>query len=127
MACKNNNSSVVSPDRELDGNVVKRNDFSESDTKVHATDTANLFCKEKESMPTKYNECKNQYLTIEDACDKTSMLAYNLIGHMLEEFVMIEGIDLNLSKSLYLSGNNHTEDVEGIETLCHLTYFIQNI
>ncbi|KAG4958257.1 hypothetical protein JHK87_034890 [Glycine soja] len=112
MACKNNNSSVVSPDRELDGNVVKRNDFSESDTKVHATDTANLFCKEKESMPTKYNECKNQYLTIEDACDKTSMLAYNLIGHMLEEFVMIEGIDLNLSKSLYLSGNNHTEDVE---------------
>ena len=37
MACKNNNSSVVSPDRELDENVVKRNDFSECDTKVDAT------------------------------------------------------------------------------------------
>ncbi|KAL2983617.1 hypothetical protein AAZX31_12G047800 [Glycine max] len=112
MACKNNNSSVISPDRELDENVVKRNEFSESDAKVDATDTTDLFCKEKEPMPTKCSECKNQYLAIQDACDKTSMLAYNLIGHLLEEFVMIEGLDLNLSKSLYLTGNNRIEDVE---------------
>ena len=88
---------------------------------------ANLVCKEKEPMPTMYSECKNPYLAIQDACDKTSMLAYNLIGHMLEEFVMIECLDLNLSKSLYLSGNNRIEDVEGIQSFCYLTYFNQNI
>ncbi|RDY12660.1 hypothetical protein CR513_02473, partial [Mucuna pruriens] len=108
-------ASVVSPDGELEGNVIKRIDFSEFDTKVDATDIANFFPKEKEPMPTKYSACKNQYLAIQDACDKTSMLAYNLIGHMLEEFVIIEGLDLNLSKSLYLSGNNRIEDVEDTE------------
>ena len=46
---------------------------------------------------------------------------------MLEEFVMIECLDLNLSKSLYLSGNNRIEDVEGIQSFCYLTYFNQNI
>ncbi|TKY67482.1 hypothetical protein E2542_SST10376 [Spatholobus suberectus] len=115
VAGKNNNSSVLSPERELDENVVKRNDFSESDTKVDATGIATLFCKETEPIPSKYSACKNQYLAIQDACDKTSMLAYNLIGHMLEEFAIIEGLDLNLSKSLYLSGNNHIEDVEDTE------------
>ncbi|XP_027354034.1 uncharacterized protein LOC113864479 isoform X2 [Abrus precatorius] len=61
---------------------------------------------------TKYSACKNQYITTQDACDKTSMLAYNVIGHVLEEFAKIEGLDLNLSKSLYLSGDNRVKDVE---------------
>ncbi|XP_020217446.1 uncharacterized protein LOC109800927 [Cajanus cajan] len=115
MACKNKSSSVLSPERELDENVVKTNDFPKSNTKIEATDIADLFCKETNPMPTKYSACKNHYVSAQDACDKTSMLAYNLIGHMLKEFAIIEGQDLNLSKSLYLSGSNHIEDVEDAE------------
>ncbi|XP_014503842.1 uncharacterized protein LOC106764126 [Vigna radiata var. radiata] len=115
MAGKNNNSSFVSPDRELDEKVVKRNHLFESVTKIAATDTTNLFSEEKEPVPTKHSACKNQYLAIQDACDKTSMLAYSLVGRMLHEFVQTEGLDLNMSKSLYLNRNNLTEDVEDIE------------
>jgi len=113
-AGKNNNSSFVSPDRELDEKVVKRNHLFESGTIIAATDTTNWFSEDKEPVPSKYSACKNQYLAIQDACDKTSMLAYSLVGHMLEEFVKTEGKDLSLSKSLYLSGNIPIEDVEGI-------------
>ncbi|BAT81059.1 hypothetical protein VIGAN_03071400 [Vigna angularis var. angularis] len=115
MAGKNNNSSFVSPDRELDEKVVKRNHLFESVTKIAATDTTNLFSEEKEPVPTKHSACKNQYLAIQDACDKTSMLAYSLVGRMLHEFVKTEGLDVNMSKSLYLNRNNLTEDVEDIE------------
>ncbi|BAT96100.1 uncharacterized protein HKW66_Vig0184470 [Vigna angularis] len=115
MAGKNNNSSFVSPDRELDEKVVKRNHLFESVTKIAATDTTNLFSEEKEPVPTKHGACKNQYLAIQDACDKTSMLAYSLVGRMLHEFVKTEGLDLNMSKSLYLNRNNLIEDVEDIE------------
>ncbi|WVY99066.1 hypothetical protein V8G54_031217 [Vigna mungo] len=114
MAGKNNNSSFVSPDRELDEKVVKRKLF-ESVTKIAATDTTNLFSEEKEPVSTKHSACKNQYLAIQDACDKTSMLAYSLVGRMLHEFVKTEGLDLNTSKSLYLNRNNLIEDVEDIE------------
>jgi len=127
MADKNNYSSFVSPDRELDEKVVKINHLFESDTKIAATDTTNLFSGEKEPVPTKYSACENQYLAIQDACDKTSMLAYSLVGRMLHEFVKTEGLDLNPSKSLYLNRNNLIEDVEGIESLCYLTYYNQNI
>jgi len=113
MAGKSN-SSFVSPDRELDEKIVKRNHLSESGTKIAVTDTTSSFSKEKESVPTKDIACKNQYLAIQDACDKTSMLAYNLIGHMLNDFVKTEDVDLSLSKSLYLNGNNCIEDFEGI-------------
>lgn len=76
-----------------------------------------------ESMPSKYNACKNQYLAIQDACDKTSMLAYNIAGHMLEEFAITEGRDLNSSSTLYLSGDNQIEDREGIGSFCYFNLF----
>ncbi|KAJ1410472.1 hypothetical protein SESBI_21973 [Sesbania bispinosa] len=98
VANKNYNSSLVSPDRE-------------------ARDEANLFREEAESMATKYSACKNQYLAAQDACDKTSMLAYNLIGHMLEEFAVIEGLELDSSKSLYLRGDSQIDDKEGTKEL----------
>lgn len=110
-ASKNNTTSAVSPDRESDENVVKRHDFNESDTELDPRDAANLFFEETELIPTKDSLCKNQYLAIQDSCDKTSMLAYNLIGHILEEFAIIDGLDLNLRR-LYLTGGNQVEDVE---------------
>ncbi|XP_061353788.1 uncharacterized protein LOC133298510 [Gastrolobium bilobum] len=112
MAGKTNNSSVISLDRESDENIIMRHDFYESDTERDPRDTDSLFCEETESIPTKYSLCKNQYLATQDACDKTSMLAYNLIGRMVEEFAIIEGLNLNLSQSLYLSGDNQVEEVE---------------
>ena len=113
----------ASPDREYNENVVNRHDKHESDTEIDPRGASHLSCEETEPVPTKHSICKNQYLAIQDACDKTSMLAYNLVGHLLGEFAIIEGLDLNLSKSLYLSGDNPIEDVEGIEIFCSFFFF----
>lgn len=120
---RNHNSSNVSPDRESGKNVVKRHNFDASNTETDPRDAANLFCEKTESMSTKNSTCKNQYLAIQDACDKTSMLAYNLIGHMLEEFATTAGLHLDLSTSLYLSGDNQIKAGEGIENFCHFYLF----
>ncbi|XP_004492347.1 uncharacterized protein [Cicer arietinum] len=106
---KNYNSSVVSPDKEPGENIVRRHDFYKSYTEVDPKDASN-FCEETEPMPTKYNACNNQYLATQDACDKTAMLAYNLIGDMLKEFAATEGLNLNISDRSYL--NHEAKETE---------------
>ncbi|OIV95041.1 hypothetical protein TanjilG_10861 [Lupinus angustifolius] len=95
-----------------DGNVVKRLDFNETDTELDTKGAANSLRKETKPIPTKDSVCKNQYLAIQDSCDKTSMLAYNLIGHILEEFATNEGLDLNMSTSSDVDNSGRVEDVE---------------
>ncbi|KAF1896992.1 hypothetical protein Lal_00034693 [Lupinus albus] len=112
LASKNYTVSDVSSDRESDGNVVKRHDFNESDTELETRGAANSLRKETKPIPTKDSVCKNQYLVIQESCDKTSMLAYNLIGHMLEEFATNEGLDLNMSTNEDVSNSGCVEDVE---------------
>lgn len=59
----------------------------------------------------------NQYLAIQDVCDKTSVVAYNLVGHMLKEFTRMKGLDLDWRDDFYLRHNFPDEDdSEGIET-----------
>ncbi|CAI8616696.1 unnamed protein product [Vicia faba] len=111
MARKNYDSSVVSPDKESGENIVKRHEFHESYTKVDPRDTSN-FCEEMEPPPTKHIARKNQYLASQDACDKTAMLAYNLIGHLLEEFAIAEGLNLDLSKRSYLNCDKQIEEAK---------------
>ncbi|KAF7841292.1 uncharacterized protein G2W53_003590 [Senna tora] len=103
---ENYNSSAVSPVSGSDEVFVKRNDFYACNTGMDPRNVvANLSCDEAESEPRKQKIGKNQYLAIQDVCDETSMLSYNLIGHMLREFANFEGLDLNRSQSLYLRVN----------------------
>ncbi|CAK8575789.1 unnamed protein product [Lathyrus sativus] len=111
MARKNYDSSVVSPDKESGENIIKRHEFHESYTKVDPRDTSNI-CEEMEPPPTKHIARKNQYLATQDACDKTAMLAYNLIGHLFEEFAIAEGLNLDLSKRSYLNCDKQIEEAK---------------
>ncbi|CAJ2679104.1 unnamed protein product [Trifolium pratense] len=112
MAGKNYNSEVVSPDKETGENInVKRHEFYESYTKVDPRDESN-FCDETKPIPTKHSAHKNQYLATQDACDKTAMLAYNLIGHMLEEFAVTEGLNLDMIKRSYLNRDKQIEEAK---------------
>ncbi|XP_050387108.1 uncharacterized protein LOC126803344 [Argentina anserina] len=57
----------------------------------------------------------NQYLAIQKVCDETSMVAYDLVGHMLEEFAQTEGLDIDCDDTLYFKGDCATEeDSEGL-------------
>jgi hypothetical protein len=117
MDGKNYNSPVVSPDKETGENIVKRPEFIyESYTKVDPGDESN-FCEETKPIPTKHSAHKNQYLATQDACDKTAMLAYKLIGHMLEEFAVTEGLNLDLIKRSYLNRDKQIEEAKGNEFL----------
>lgn len=67
---------------------------------------------------------KNQYLAIQEVSDETSMIAHNIVGHMLEAFAQIEGLDLDWDDSLYLRGDCATqEDSQGIWTILFFFFF----
>lgn len=53
---------------------------------------------------------QNQYLAIQDVCDETSMVAYNLVGFMLEELVRAEGLELDARERFYLKGEYSCEE-----------------
>ncbi|XP_071698253.1 uncharacterized protein [Rutidosis leptorrhynchoides] len=51
--------------------------------------------------------CKNQYLAVQGACDETSMVAYNLIGRMLSDFVQKEGCEVDSGDMSYLGAGSY--------------------
>ncbi|KAF8114442.1 hypothetical protein N665_0037s0019 [Sinapis alba] len=56
---------------------------------------------------------KNQYLAVQDMCDDTSLVAYNLIGRLVEKFADEKGLDLEVDQRSYLRGESWLqEDVE---------------
>ncbi|XP_016187105.1 uncharacterized protein LOC107628967 [Arachis ipaensis] len=104
----------ASPNREYTENVVNKPALHES-TDVDMRDSSCMSCVETEPTSTKQSIDRNQYLAIQDACDKTSMLAYNLVGHLLKEFAIIEGLDIKANQRLYLSSDNAIEDIQEME------------
>ncbi|XP_062006766.1 uncharacterized protein LOC133723907 isoform X2 [Rosa rugosa] len=56
----------------------------------------------------------NQYLAIQEVSDKTSMIAHDLVGHMLEEFAQKDGLDLDWDDTLYLKGDCATREDSGV-------------
>ncbi|XP_022928418.1 uncharacterized protein LOC111435237 isoform X1 [Cucurbita moschata] len=70
----------------------------------------NMSCAMPQMEPCKPNPFKNQYLVIQEACDGTSMIAYNFIGRLLEEFAKSEGVDLDWCANLYLSTHSSIEE-----------------
>jgi hypothetical protein len=80
--------------------------------------SSNFSLGEQEAVSDKQSMSKNQYLATQEVCDETSMVAYNLIGHLLEEFAKREGLDLDWRDSLYLRGDNSVEeDSQGIGSI----------
>lgn len=72
--------------------------------------SSNFSCGEEIADNDKQSKCKNQYLAIQEVCDETSMVAYNLIGHLLEKLAQTEGLDLDWRDHLYLRGDNSMEE-----------------
>ncbi|XP_022928420.1 uncharacterized protein LOC111435237 isoform X2 [Cucurbita moschata] len=75
----------------------------------------NMSCAMPQMEPCKPNPFKNQYLVIQEACDGTSMIAYNFIGRLLEEFAKSEGVDLDWCANLYLSTHSSIEEDPRVE------------
>ncbi|CAB4289631.1 unnamed protein product [Prunus armeniaca] len=102
--------------RGLDGNYIERHK-PECNTGMN---TENLLHLKPEDTYEKQTTCKNKYLAVQEVCDETSIVAYNLIGHVLEEFAKTEGLDLNWDDTLYLRGDCATQEVvEEKQTLSH--------
>ncbi|XP_022952061.1 uncharacterized protein LOC111454828 isoform X1 [Cucurbita moschata] len=70
----------------------------------------NMSCPIPQMEPSKPSTFKNQYLVVQEACDETSMIAYNFIGRLLEEYAKSEGIELNWCANLYLTCNSSVEE-----------------
>lgn len=57
---------------------------------------------------------KNQYLEVQEICDDTSLVAYNLIGRLLEKFAEQKGLDIEVDQRSCLRIESMLqEDVEG--------------
>ncbi|KAL5576224.1 hypothetical protein UlMin_017923 [Ulmus minor] len=77
-------------------------------------ESADSSFEEPKGMNDKETTDRNNYLMIQEACDETSLIAYDLIGHMLEKLGQKEGLDLDSYASLYLKGDcANEEDSQG--------------
>lgn len=112
--------SPFSPKERSGENSIERHDTefdSGVDTANPPPSVSNLSCVNPKATNGKQSTCKNQYLAIQEVCDETSMVAYNLIGHLLEEFAQVEGLDLDWRDTLYLRGDNSIEvDSKGMRS-----------
>lgn len=72
--------------------------------------SSNSSCWEMKCKSYEQRKSGNHYLAIQEACDETSMVAYDLIGGMLENFAHEEGIDLESSSILYLKGQSSSQE-----------------
>ncbi|KAL6978716.1 hypothetical protein U1Q18_020382 [Sarracenia purpurea var. burkii] len=80
------------------------------------------FSEVRNIMHDKTSMCRNQYIVVQEAYDKTSMVAYPLIGCVLDEFAQIDGLNLERDAVSYLRGDNsHRKDskVAAVGSLLH--------
>ncbi|KAG5226336.1 DNA double-strand break repair ATPase [Salix suchowensis] len=63
------------------------------------------------------NTSGNLYLGIQEVCDDTSMVAYNLIGYLMEGLARKEGLDLDWGDISYLRGDKHHSESQQLQ-LC---------
>ncbi|XP_060204290.1 uncharacterized protein LOC132632389 isoform X3 [Lycium barbarum] len=60
---------------------------------------------EKDVSLHRQNSSKNQYLLVQEGSDETSMVAYSLVGCMLNKFAELDGLQLKEDDVSYLQGN----------------------
>ncbi|KAG5564955.1 hypothetical protein RHGRI_000981 [Rhododendron griersonianum] len=98
-------SSHLSPITEFDQNHVEGQEPNVDQGKPPDFVSSNLssgvnFMHDKQSMS------GNQYVAVQEACDKTSIVAYRLIGNVLDEFAQIERCNLYGGDVSYLRGDS---------------------
>uniref|UniRef100_A0A5B7A7H9 Uncharacterized protein n=1 Tax=Davidia involucrata TaxID=16924 RepID=A0A5B7A7H9_DAVIN len=102
---KGNGTPQVTPNRRLLRNYVEKQEPT-IDLEKHPQFVSSDFTRgEANFMHDKHSMSRNQYLAIQEACDETSMVAYCLIGRILDEFAQIEGFYLDGSDVSYLRSN----------------------
>ncbi|XP_031385494.1 uncharacterized protein LOC116199312 isoform X2 [Punica granatum] len=82
--------------------------FSANSFERHKVENDNL--EDQKQYPSKELSWRNQYLAIQDACDETSMVAYDLVGFMLEELAQAEGLELDPTQRFYLKGDYSVDE-----------------
>ncbi|WCJ41282.1 hypothetical protein M5689_022162 [Euphorbia peplus] len=97
------------------------NDFSSHrppNQRLHVADAespveipfSNIFSEGEKNVSDELSVHTNLYLGIQEVCDETSIVAYDLIGQMLEKFSQVEDISLEQGDSSYLQGNCPNKD-----------------
>ncbi|XP_016441142.1 uncharacterized protein LOC107766804 isoform X1 [Nicotiana tabacum] len=112
---QNKFSTPFSPNKESD-----RNDMEQKEAAWHLgcrppRYTSEECSEEKNALPRRNNLSRNQYLLIQEASDDTSMVAYSLVGCMLNKFAQLDGLQLSDDDVSYLQGN--TSDPNNFEVL----------
>ncbi|XP_050235540.1 uncharacterized protein LOC126685655 isoform X2 [Mercurialis annua] len=59
------------------------------------------------------NEITNSYLGVQEVCDETAMIAYKLIGSMMDKFAQEEGLNMKSTDRIYLRGHVPTQENPG--------------
>ncbi|TMX00587.1 hypothetical protein EJD97_000502 [Solanum chilense] len=100
--------------------VSGRNDMEEKVTVGDLGCTPPKFtsskCSEEKSVSLhRQNLSRNQYLLIQEGSDETSMVAYSLVGCILNKFAQMDGLQLSEDDVSYLQGN--TSDPKIFEVL----------
>ncbi|XP_008451202.1 uncharacterized protein LOC103492570 isoform X1 [Cucumis melo] len=91
-------------------NILLGNSTTGDTAKTPCSSSFNMSCSMHQMEHSEPSTFKNQYLVVQEACDETSMIAYNFIGRLLEEFAKSEGIELDWCANLYLSSNCSIEE-----------------
>ncbi|XP_022890773.1 uncharacterized protein LOC111405906 isoform X2 [Olea europaea var. sylvestris] len=102
LTAKENVSTPVSPDKNSNRNDVVSQEISSNSAEIPKYEFSGNFSGEQSNIVNNHSKAVNQYLEVQDACDKTSIVAYDLIGYILDEFSKIEGIDLYQGDRSYL-------------------------
>ncbi|KAL7176807.1 hypothetical protein ACSBR2_030201 [Camellia fascicularis] len=127
---RNGSSLVLTPNRSLDN--MEENQFHVSVRNSELTDyhverqeptvdpenppdfVSSNFLRDRNFMHDELNMSRNQYLTLQEACDKTSIVAYRLIGCVLDKLAQIEGLHLDTGDISYLRGDNSIQKDSGV-------------
>ncbi|GMP78704.1 hypothetical protein CsSME_00034537 [Camellia sinensis var. sinensis] len=127
---RNGSSLVLTPNRSLDN--MEENQFHVSVRNSELTDyhverqeptvdpenppdfVSSNFLRDRNFMHDELNMSRNQYLTLQEACDKTSIVAYRLIGCVLDKLAQIEGLDLDTGDISYLRGDYSIRKDSGV-------------
>ncbi|MCD7472479.1 hypothetical protein HAX54_013726 [Datura stramonium] len=112
---QNKFSTHISPNKGSGGN-----DMEEKGTARDLGCTPPKFtlteCSEEKNVSLhRQNSSRNQYLLIQERSDETSMVAYSLVGCMLNKFAQLDGLQLSEDDVSYLQSN--TSDPKKFEVL----------
>ncbi|XAR71064.1 hypothetical protein NMG60_11028155 [Bertholletia excelsa] len=98
----------LSHDARLSGNDVDRQKPIANPEKDPNFVPSNFTC-ERNFMHDKPRITRNQYLAVQEACDKTSMVAYCFIGRLFNELAKVEGLYLDRRALSYLQVDNSVQ------------------